>query len=111
MDQDTDDILDYGDEYYEPEALEEECSEQRRGEAPAATAPEPMPRLNTALGAEEGELDAPHDAARQHVRSRFSTGGAEEQGELPRCAFPHSPPPDDRCCGERRPLTPLDPSA
>ncbi len=114
MDQADEDVLDYDDEDYDQEPLMRDlCVEQQPAQAtgiaasPHRAAPEPLPRLNTALGAEEGELDVSHGAPPQHGRSRLSSG-AGEQGELPRCAADPSTTP---CCAPRRPcISRMDPA-
>lgn len=89
MDTEHDDILDYGDDYEEHEHPGEDPDQaialplHSPGQATPDHAQQ-QPRLNTAVGAEEGELDMSQDGAASG-KPRAATG-AEEQGELVRCA-------------------------
>jgi hypothetical protein len=89
MDTEHDDILDYGDDYEEHEHPGEEPDQAiaQPLHSPGQATPDraqQQPRLNTAVGAEEGELDMSQDGAASG-KTRAATG-AEEQGELVRCA-------------------------
>lgn len=89
MDNEHDDMLDYGDDYEEHEnpAEEPEQAIAQPHRSPGQATPErphQQPRLNTAAGAEEGELDMSQDGGAS-AKTRAATG-AEEQGELVRCA-------------------------